>query len=99
MKRRQNSFRVTAAWLSAPWRSAPWLMGARFMGARFMGAWLMGAWLLTLSLLTMPAHAQTGSYPDRPVTIISDAAAGSTPDVDAASSPRGSASCGSSRWW
>ena len=27
------------------------------------------------------AHAQDGSYPDKPVTVISDAAAGSSPDV------------------
>ena len=37
--------------------------------------WLLGA--------APAAHAQAGSYPDRPVTVISDAAAGSTPDVDA----------------
>ena len=40
-----------------------------------------------LCLLTLPAasvaHAQAGSYPDKPVTVISDAAAGATPDVDA----------------
>jgi tripartite-type tricarboxylate transporter receptor subunit TctC len=40
-----------------------------------------------LWLLAVPAasavHAQAGTYPDRPVTVISDAAAGSTPDVDA----------------
>jgi len=29
------------------------------------------------------AHAQTGKYPEKPVTIISDAAPGATPDVDA----------------
>jgi tripartite-type tricarboxylate transporter receptor subunit TctC len=38
-------------------------------------------------LLTLPAalavHAQTGDYPNKPVTIISDAPPGSTPDVDA----------------
>ena len=39
-------------------------------------------WLLTLAAAS-GAHAQAGAYPDRPVTIISDAAAGSTPDVDA----------------
>ena len=39
-------------------------------------------WLLTLPAVST-AHAQAGTYPDRPVTIISDAAAGSTPDVDA----------------
>jgi tripartite-type tricarboxylate transporter receptor subunit TctC len=40
-----------------------------------------------LCLLTLPAavaaHAQAGNYPNKPVTIISDAAPGSTPDVDA----------------
>jgi len=40
-----------------------------------------------LFLLTLPAapaaRAQAGNYPDKPVTIISDAAPGSTPDVDA----------------
>jgi tripartite-type tricarboxylate transporter receptor subunit TctC len=42
--------------------------------------------LAGLGLLTLPAPdagAQAGSYPDRPVTIIADAAPGSTPDVDA----------------
>ena len=28
-------------------------------------------------------HAQAGNYPEKPVTMISDAAAGSTPDMDA----------------
>lgn len=46
------------------------------------------AWLgiTSLCLMTLPppsAHAQAGSYPDKPVTIIADAAPGSTPDVDA----------------
>jgi tripartite-type tricarboxylate transporter receptor subunit TctC len=38
-----------------------------------------------LLLMTLPAAAvaQTGNYPDRPVTLISDSAAGSAPDVDA----------------
>jgi tripartite-type tricarboxylate transporter receptor subunit TctC len=40
-----------------------------------------------LCLLTLPAasvvHAQAGNYPDKPVTIIADAAPGATPDVDA----------------
>jgi tripartite-type tricarboxylate transporter receptor subunit TctC len=40
-----------------------------------------------LCLLTLPAalaaHAQAGDYPNKPVTIISDAPPGSTPDVDA----------------
>ena len=40
-----------------------------------------------LCLLTLPAavaaHAQAGNYPNKPVTIISDAGAGSAPDVDA----------------
>jgi tripartite-type tricarboxylate transporter receptor subunit TctC len=30
-----------------------------------------------------PANAQAGTYPDKPVTIITDAAPGATPDVDA----------------
>ena len=38
-------------------------------------------------LLSLPlapaAHAQAGNYPDKPVTIIADAAPGATPDVDA----------------
>ena len=40
-----------------------------------------------LGFLTMPlapaAHAQAGNYPEKPVTIIADAAPGATPDVDA----------------
>lgn len=40
------------------------------------------AWLLTLPAATA-THAQAGNYPNRPVTIICDAAAGATPDVDA----------------
>jgi tripartite-type tricarboxylate transporter receptor subunit TctC len=40
-----------------------------------------------LGLLTLPAasvaYAQVGNYPDKPVTIISDAAAGASPDVAA----------------
>src|SRR6204780_2013303 len=36
-----------------------------------------------LTLLPAPAaHAQAGNYPDKPVTIIADAAPGATPDVD-----------------
>jgi tripartite-type tricarboxylate transporter receptor subunit TctC len=42
---------------------------------------------LMLCLVALPAanaaYAQAGDYPNKPVTIISDAAAGSTPDVDA----------------
>jgi tripartite-type tricarboxylate transporter receptor subunit TctC len=45
------------------------------------------AGLLGLCVLTLPAttaaHAQADNYPNRTVTIISDAAPGSTPDVDA----------------
>ena len=45
-------------------------------------------WLrVALWLMAIPAasavHAQAGNYPDKPVTLISDAAAGATPDVDA----------------
>ena len=40
-----------------------------------------------LCLLTLPtvpaANAQAGNYPDKPITIITDAAPGATPDVDA----------------
>src|ERR1019366_8456128 len=42
--------------------------------------WLPVFWLLTLPAASA-AHAQASTYPDRPVTVISDAAAGSTPDV------------------
>jgi len=35
-----------------------------------------------LGLAPAAAHAQSANYPDKPVTIISDAPAGSTPDVD-----------------
>lgn len=42
------------------------------------------AMILFSALLTLaPAHAQSDTYPDKTVSIISDAAAGSTPDVDA----------------
>jgi tripartite-type tricarboxylate transporter receptor subunit TctC len=43
---------------------------------------IAGLWLLTLPAASA-AQAQAGNYPSRPVTIISDAAAGATPDVDA----------------
>jgi len=43
---------------------------------------IAGLWLLA-SAAASAAHAQAGNYPERPVTVISDAAAGSTPDVDA----------------
>ena len=43
--------------------------------------------IAALALLTLPAcstaHAQAGNYPNRTVTIVADAAPGSTPDVDA----------------
>jgi tripartite-type tricarboxylate transporter receptor subunit TctC len=39
--------------------------------------------LCLLASLALAAPAQAGDYPDKPVTVISDAAAGSTPDVDA----------------
>src|SRR6201993_365084 len=45
-----------------------------------MGLGLAG--LLTLPLAPA-AHAQAGNYPQKPVTIIADAAPGATPDVDA----------------
>jgi len=42
---------------------------------------LAGLFLLTLAAASA-AHAQAGNYPDKPVTIIADAAPGATPDVD-----------------
>src|SRR5580698_4957813 len=43
--------------------------------------------LAGLGLLALPlapaAHAQAANYPEKPVTIIADAAPGATPDVDA----------------
>ena len=41
----------------------------------------VGLFLLTLTAAPA-AHAQAGNYPDKPVTIIADAAPGATPDVD-----------------
>ena len=46
-----------------------------------LGILLAGLSLLTLAMITT-VRAQTGNYPDKPVTIISDSAPGSTPDVD-----------------
>jgi tripartite-type tricarboxylate transporter receptor subunit TctC len=46
--------------------------------------WLGVAGLCVATLaVTPPAHAQAGNYPEKPVTIIADAAPGATPDVDA----------------
>jgi tripartite-type tricarboxylate transporter receptor subunit TctC len=46
--------------------------------------WLGIAGLCLLTLPAAPAaRAQAGNYPDKPVTIIADAAPGATPDVDA----------------
>jgi tripartite-type tricarboxylate transporter receptor subunit TctC len=43
--------------------------------------------LASLGLATLPAvpaaHAQAGNYPEKPVSIIADAAPGATPDIDA----------------
>src|SRR5580704_5160382 len=47
-----------------------------------VGFGLAGLGLLTL-LPAPAAHAQAGNYPEKPVTIIADAAPGATPDVDA----------------
>ena len=49
---------------------------------RRYGLSIAGLCLLTLAAAPA-AHAQAGNYPSKPVTIISDAAPGSTPDVDA----------------
>ena len=43
--------------------------------------WFRIAWLFVLSLSAAPAHAQSDHYPNKPVKIISDAAAGSAPDT------------------
>ena len=45
--------------------------------------WRVAALWLTATLAASAVHAQAGNYPDKPVTLISDAAPGSTPDVDA----------------
>jgi tripartite-type tricarboxylate transporter receptor subunit TctC len=46
--------------------------------------WLGVAGLCFATLAATPAaHAQAGNYPQKPVTIIADAAPGATPDVDA----------------
>jgi tripartite-type tricarboxylate transporter receptor subunit TctC len=59
----------------------------RIAGASLLTPVLLTSWLLTPWLLALPAataaQAQAGNYPNRPVTIICDAAAGATPDVDA----------------
>jgi tripartite-type tricarboxylate transporter receptor subunit TctC len=43
---------------------------------------VVGLCLLTLTAVSA-ARAQAGNYPDKPVTILADAAPGATPDVDA----------------
>jgi tripartite-type tricarboxylate transporter receptor subunit TctC len=52
-----------------------------------MGTYRYWLGLAGLCFLTLPAgpvgQAQAGDYPDRPVTVISDAAPGSAPDIDA----------------
>ena len=57
--------------------------------------------LAGLGLLTLPlapaAHAQAGNYPEKPVTIIADAAPGATPDVDARFVAEGLSKSGASR--
>lgn len=50
------------------------------MNRRQLWARIAGAALLILSAVSL-AHAQAGNYPEKPVTIISDAAAGAAPDV------------------
>ncbi len=52
------------------------------MNKRRIWSRLACGWLLTLPAAAA-VQAQSGGYPNRPVTIISDAAAGATPDVDA----------------
>ena len=52
-----------------------------------MSRWCDGFRIAGLCLLTLPmaaaAQAQGLNYPDKPVTVISDAAPGATPDIDA----------------
>ena len=43
----------------------------------------IGLAVLGLLAWSLAAHAQAVKYPEKPVTIISDAPPGSTPDVDA----------------
>jgi tripartite-type tricarboxylate transporter receptor subunit TctC len=46
--------------------------------------WLsVAALCLMAASMTAVSPAQAGDYPDKPVTVISDAAAGATPDIDA----------------
>ena len=45
------------------------------------GYGIVGLFVLTV-MSASAAHAQAGNYPDKPVTIIADAAPGATPDVD-----------------
>jgi tripartite-type tricarboxylate transporter receptor subunit TctC len=54
----------------------------RIADPSFLAPLLLALWPLALPAASA-AHAQAGTYPSRPVTIISDAAAGATPDVDA----------------
>ena len=59
--------------------------------------------IVSFLLLTLPvgpvAYAQVGKYPDKPVTIISDAAVGSAPDVTARFVADGLTKSGDSRSW
>jgi tripartite-type tricarboxylate transporter receptor subunit TctC len=48
---------------------------------RSVGPLLLALWVLALAAAST-AQAQAGRYPERPVTIICDAAPGATPDVD-----------------
>jgi tripartite-type tricarboxylate transporter receptor subunit TctC len=49
-----------------------------------LGGWLVITSVVLLAISTFSAvPGQAGNYPDKPVTIISDSAPGSTPDVDA----------------
>jgi len=56
--------------------------GRNVLNGRHSWLCLLGFAVLTLPATTL-AYGQTGHYPERPVTIISDAAAGSSPDVAA----------------
>jgi hypothetical protein len=57
------------------------------------GILIVGFSLLIVAMITN-VHAQTGNYPDKLVTIISDSAPGSTPDVKHTLSSRPLDVCG-----
>src|SRR5262249_4868906 len=65
--------------LPRPIRSAAWI--DRWRGAMNVKACARRLTAACLGLLAIAAAAQAQQYPNRPATIISDSAAGSTPDA------------------